>query len=151
MPIRHLILDEVQFAKDYTGATHMAIKDLYYECVTMLSETLMSNRWTNIFDAVDFLPNHLIATLEDFLRGFSTRYNDKWGTPNLVKQDHLVKFLMAFTIARPSALLSLPGLILHTTGFALDDLESQMVVLHTKMFYDKMRGVDQDPDRPDLL
>jgi hypothetical protein len=43
-PIRHLILDEAQYAKKLTGAILLAIKDLYYSSVIMLSGTFLANR-----------------------------------------------------------------------------------------------------------
>ncbi|CAO1604957.1 hypothetical protein XANCAGTX0491_008497 [Xanthoria calcicola] len=78
MPIRHLILDEVHR-------------------IGMLSGTLFSNRWTDIFGPINAIPGHPIATFNDFMRVFGTKYSDKQLDPTPTKQARLVKFLMAFT------------------------------------------------------
>ncbi|KAL8845940.1 MAG: hypothetical protein Q9221_008931, partial [Calogaya cf. arnoldii] len=50
---------------------------------------------------------------------------------------------MAFTIARPSTLLDLPGLVLHTETFRLGE-DGEMVAHWTKKFIEQVRSSDFD-------
>lgn len=137
--IRHLILDEAQSAKKLTGLTHAAIKSLSYASVIMVSGTFLANRWTDVYGLIDFLPGHPIDSMSTFLRIFATKVEGKWRDPPSTKQNRLIKFLMAFTIARPSSLLALPGLVISTRTFTIPFQSSDMVLYLTKKFYDELK------------
>ncbi|KAI4106552.1 MAG: hypothetical protein LQ339_003012 [Xanthoria mediterranea] len=149
MPIRHLILDQVQFVKNADTVTHKAIKALHYSRIGMLSGTLFSNRWTDIFGPINAIPGHPIATFSDFMRIFGTKYSEKQLDPSPTKQARLFKFLMAFTVARPSSLVKLKGLTVYNVSFNLG-ADAERVVYHTKKFLELVKK-SSDADIADLF
>ena len=50
------------------------------------------------------------------------------------RRSRLMRFLMAFTVARPASLVELPGLEINHEGFELTDEEREIVLYFTKMF-----------------
>lgn len=54
--IKHLVLNESQYAKNDSTATHRAIKALDYETLIALSGTLLCNKWHDIYGTLNLMP-----------------------------------------------------------------------------------------------
>ncbi|KAH0544431.1 hypothetical protein FGG08_001458 [Glutinoglossum americanum] len=139
MPIRHIVLDEVQYAKKEHGVAHKAVKSLYYSRNIMLSGTFLSNKWHDVFGVLDFLPGHPFQTRRGFMHTFGTRFDRTWLDPAPTKRARLVKFLMAITIARPSKLLKLPGKNVVAKEFKLGEEQANIVFHYVSKFFECLR------------
>ncbi|KAK8238849.1 hypothetical protein HDK77DRAFT_483467 [Phyllosticta capitalensis] len=73
-----------------------------------MSGTLPHNKWHNFSGYVDFLAEHPFEDHQRFLRAFSTLdYDGRVDRPEQDRMIFLQRFLMRFTIARPSSMLKL--------------------------------------------
>ena len=100
------------------------------------------------------MPKSPVPTFEDFMRLFGNSDKNPRSEPELSKQQRLIKFLVAFTVARPSSLLDLPGMTIHMSGFSLDKEEEEMMVAYTKAFYNLVKGsgdTNQDETPADTM
>lgn len=138
MPIRHLILDEAQYVKNWDTATHQAIKALDYLKFLAVTGTPIANRWWDIYGIIDFMKAHPFHTYADFIRVCGDSYSRR-ADPPPSKLPRLVKFLMEVTISRPATLLELPGLERTACPFLLNELEFDCVLLYTQMFLEALR------------
>lgn len=139
-PINHLILDEAQLVKRPDGMTHLAIKELYYRKAILLSGTFLANRWSDVYGLVDYLKGHPFESFADFMSVFGlSRFDEGYGRPPVSRQRRLIRFLQAFTFARPSSLLDLPGMKTNMVRFPLDAAAAERVIFYTKRFYDLLR------------
>jgi len=120
LPIKRLILDEAQVVNKETGVRHKAVKKLYFKAVVLLTGTPAHNKWHNFFGLIDFLRGHHFTTRSLFMKAFATQdYEGRIGNPDLSRMRLLQRFLQAFTIARPTDILKLPGVIRHRSSFKL--------------------------------
>lgn len=140
LPIRHLILDEVQFAKNDRSQTHKAVKALPYARLGALSGTFVANKWSDLFGILHLMPGeNPFNTARDFHRVYGNPHN-KFSEPTQTRLNRLIKTLQALTIARPSSILDLPGLHVSTFDFHLNSLKDiDMVLYLTKLFVDTLR------------
>lgn len=140
LPIKRLVLDECQRVNKRHGARHIAIKELYYEAVIMLSGTFLHNKWQDISGLVDFVNGHPFNTHRKFCRAFSTvNYKGVPEQPDEVKTRLLQRFLQAFTIARPSTVLELPEAVFYRDLFQLSDDEAALVLHHTVKYENALK------------
>jgi len=110
-PIRHLVLDEAQFAKNVVTKTYNAVRHLHYERILLLSGTFLANRWYDIFGFVSLIPGHPFNDFQQFMKTFARKEDSGYySCPSVSKRNRLVKFLMGFTISRPVSVLNLPSI-----------------------------------------
>ena len=139
LPIRHVVLDECQYAKNDLSSTHKAIKALHFEALAALSGTFVANKWYDLYGILHLMPGeNPFETRRDFHRVFGNQWV-KYHDPPPTRLDRLIKTLLAMTIARPSTILHLPELKLSTKLFHLDPQDSNMVLYFTKLFVDHLK------------
>jgi hypothetical protein len=127
LPFRHVILDEGHLAKKIGGAIHEAIKALYKERLVILSGTFVSNRWWDLCGIFDLFPRpHPFSTTLRFSKAFADLQNGRFTEPTLSKQNRLVKYLMGFTLARPSVVMDMVNMKVRYHDFVLDDNEASV-------------------------
>ena len=121
LPIRHLVLDEAQFAKNIATKTYDAVSNLWYERIMLLSGTFLANRWHDLFGLISLIPGHPFTNPQQFMKTFAQKEEDGIFTkPSKSKINRLIKFMMAFTIDRPISLLNLLPLKRQYHDFSLD-------------------------------
>ncbi|EXJ57118.1 hypothetical protein A1O7_07462 [Cladophialophora yegresii CBS 114405] len=134
-PIRHLVLDEAQFAKNVLTKTYDAVRHLHYERIMLLSGTFLANRWYDIFGFVSLIPGHPFKDFQQFMKTFAHREeNGYYSSPSVSKRNRLVKFLMSFTVARPVSVLKLPHLSREYHDFQLTDDEEAEVAFRVEKY-----------------
>ncbi|KAK5171130.1 uncharacterized protein LTR77_004274 [Saxophila tyrrhenica] len=136
LPIRTLILDESQLAKN-EGATHEALQDIDRRFTFMLSGTIFMNRWSDVYGGgVSFLKGHPFDTRASFNKSFAgVEGNSTIPNPSNSKWNRLVKFLLGAGISRPISLLDLPGLDIEVHAFLFTDKKVlSLVCLLVKKF-----------------
>jgi SNF2 family DNA or RNA helicase len=109
IPIKRLILDEVQVVNKRSGARHKAIMKLPAKAIVGLSGTLPHNRWHDMSGYFDFLKSHPFKSHADFMATFASQ--DAYGKsvrPDAARLRLLQRCLQAVLIARPSSVLKLP-------------------------------------------
>lgn len=123
LPIRCLVLDESQNAKNPSSSTHEAInKALYVKYTFLVSGTFLTNRWIDAFGAVDLLQGHPFDSLQKFVKAVAAVKVDQTNTnPTKSKEHRLVKFLQAMVVARPAELLDLQGVEVEAVEFVIQD------------------------------
>ena len=139
LPIKHLVLDEAQAAKNPESITHEAIRHLYYDAIFLVSGTFISNIWYGIYGFVSLLPGHPFKEREDFTRVFGRRKPGQiYLDPSPSKRNRLVKFLQAFVVSRPATLLQLEEIERATCSFRLSDRDANMAAYHAERFLKAM-------------
>ena len=109
IPIKRLILDEVQVVNKRSGARHKAIMKLPAKAIVGLSGILPHNRWHDMSGYFDFLKSHPFKSHADFMATFASQ--DAYGKsvrPDAARLRLLQRCLQAVLIARPSSVLKLP-------------------------------------------
>ena len=109
IPIKRLILDEVQVVKKRSGVRHKAIMKLPAKAIVGLSSTLPHNRWHDMSGYFNFLKSHPFKSHADFMATFVSQ--DAYGKsvrPDAARLRLLQRCLQAVFIARPSSVLKLP-------------------------------------------
>lgn len=139
LPFKHVILDEVQMAKNSDSLTHKAILCLYYQSVVMLSGTFVANTWLDSFSPIHFIPGHPFTSLDEFVRVFGNKQGEKIVPPVPTRKDRLVKFLMGFTVMRPRTCLEIPELNKHVWRFSLNDSEACNVLYFVQKYFEACR------------
>ena len=135
LPIRHLILDEAQFAKNVTTKTYNAVRHLRYERVLLLSGTFLANRWHDIFGLVSLIPGHPFDNYQQFMKTFAHKEaNGYYSSPSVSKRNRLIKFLMSFTVSRPVSVLNLPSINRNYYDFQLTDDEEAEVAARVEKY-----------------
>lgn len=135
LPIRHLVLDEAQIAKNVSTKTYKAVRHLYYDRIMLLSGTFLANRWYDIFGFVSLIPGHPFDDFQQFMRTFARKeQSGYYSSPSVSKRNRLLKFLMVFTISRPVSVLNLPPLSREYHDFKLTDDEEAEVAARVKKF-----------------
>lgn len=110
MGIKRLIVDKAQNVKNLSSQAHQAIKELRYESIILISDTFITNRWDEIYGLIDLMPCNPFPSIHHFHHVFSAKGGTEIARfPDLQRKDALIKYLMAFTIARPAYLLQLPN------------------------------------------
>lgn len=108
LPIKRLVLDEVQVVSKRWEITHKTVKDLFVKAVILLSGTVCHNEWHNVSGLVNFLQGHPFTTHKKFIKTFSSfSRSSPMGVPNPAQIATLQKFLQAFTVIRPPEVLPL--------------------------------------------
>lgn len=134
-PIRTLVLDEVQFAKNHLSVTHAALKALFYDRVLMLTGTPFANRWYDIWGLLNLFPtSHFCSSFETFMRTFaaidkSTMLHSVFPAPRELKL--LSKFLQSCTVARTNEVL-VPSMSIEYYNFELDDKSALVVMFYAE-------------------
>lgn len=152
-PIRHLILDEVQFLKKSSGVTHEAVKQLYASRTMLLSGTFIPDKWSDLFGVLQFFPRaHPFNTLKAFRKAFGTKDgDDRIGNPTISKRNRLIKFLQAITVSRPASILQLPDLKETTVRFELLEDQELQVAFWAMKFARSLKMSDSEADTSDIL
>ncbi len=134
-PIRHLVLDEAQYAKNVLTKTYDAIRHLHYERIMLLSGTFLANKWYDIFGFVSLIPGHPFQDFHQFMKTFAHREeNGYYSSPSVSKRNRLVKFLMSFTVSRPVSVLNLPPLTREYHDFQLTEDEEAEVAYRVEKY-----------------
>jgi hypothetical protein len=55
LPIKCLVLDEVQRVKNHTRRRHAAVQNLFYHLVLLLSRTFLDNKWLDVYRLLSFI------------------------------------------------------------------------------------------------
>lgn len=131
LPFKHVAFDEAQWGRDTEGITHQAVKALYRCCTLLISGTFIANRWFDVYHFLDLLPGHPFKDNKAFDRAFS---KDR-ARPPKTQFDNLIRFMMAFTVARPNSVLNLKGATIQHVDFALDDDEEREVTFWIMKWY----------------
>ena len=139
LPFKHVILDEVQMAKNSDSLTHKAISCLFYQSVVMLSGTFIANTWLDSFSPIHFIPGHPFTSLGEFVRVFGSKQGEKIVPPVPTRKDRLVKFLMGFTVMRPKTYLEIPESNRHVWRFFLNDSEACKVLYFVQKYFEACR------------
>ena len=146
VPIRHLVLDEAQFAKNITTRTYDAVRHLTYDRILLLSGTFLANRWHDLFALISLIPGHPFQDYEQFLKTFAHKEDSGYySTPSVSKRNRLVKFLMGFTISRPVSVLSLPPIKREFYDFVLTADEEASVAEYVRRFVQAMSTASRTP------
>ena len=98
-PIKRLVLDECQVVNKREGAKHIAVKNCYAKATIPLSGTLAHNKWHDLSGVMAFLRGHPIVDHSTILGIFSVNSGDEIDIAGIRLRQ---RFLLAFTIARPS-------------------------------------------------
>ena len=98
MPIRHLILDEAQYVKNWETANHQSIKGLYYKKLLAVTGTPISNRWWDIYGILHLMNHTPLTSPHDFFPIIGNPYLLR-AEPPPSKLARLVKFLMMLTVS----------------------------------------------------
>lgn len=142
LPIRCMVGDEIQYAKNPDGQTHKAIKRLRSRFKFLLSGSFLANRWYDAFGCMDFLDGHPFTTLPLYRRAFARKVEGRIMTdPSQSKSNRLVKFLQAMVVARPLHLLTLPNLNITEITFRLVDHSTiSLVIFLVRQFFQHLHG-----------
>ena len=138
LPIRHLILDEAQYIKNWETGIHKAIKGLVYTKFLAITGTPITNRWWDVYGIISLMKDTPLPTPGDFWRVFGNQYHRR-GEPPPSKLPRLIKFLMMMTVSRPASLMELPGLEIKEQPLELKAMDEDMVLIYTKLFLDTLR------------
>jgi len=148
LPIKRLILDEAQVINKETGVRHQAVLNLFFKAVVLLTGTPAHNKWHDFFGLIHFLRGHPFPTHSLFMKAFATQdYEGKIGNPDLSRMRLLQRFLQAFTIARPTNILKLPGVIRYRSSFKLKkEIEDEVYALYLQ--YTQLLSIRKSKSNP---
>lgn len=102
LPFKRVILDDCHRIKNENGDWFLAAKALYRRATVMLSGTILSKNWQDIFAPVSLLNGQPFHTRKEFMNAFAPG-DDSRGS-GLTKEGmvYLQRLLLAVLIARPS-------------------------------------------------
>lgn len=144
LPFKRVVLDEAQVVNKRNKPRHDAIKSLYYDSIIVMSGNLPHNKWHNFSGYVDFLAGHPFEDHQRFLRAFSTLdYDGRVDRPEQDRMIFLQRFLMRFTIARPSSMLKLKDCHSFRRYFNVDPAMAGMISEFVEAF-EKRRQMKGD-------
>lgn len=128
LPIKRLILDECQKISKHDGKRLFACQKLYYRAAVLMSGTILSNAWHDIWGPLSMLRGHPFGSFDVFMNRFRTKSaSGRLLSPNARQIALLQTLLQAFTIARPALLLQLPGLEQHVVWCKLSNKDAVKV------------------------
>lgn len=127
IPFKRMVLDEAQLVKKRTGARHKALLRIPHKAVIMLSGTFAHNKWHNISGYLDLVKGHPFDTHGKVMRFFSSSEIDGRSRLTTDRRTMLQRLLLAFCVARPSAVLQLKNCRRRTTPFELTETEAAEV------------------------
>lgn len=101
LPVKHMILDEANLAKNPEEVTHACLKAVHCILTIVVTDKLMPSKWRDCRCLLDFLPGHVFGNQKQFNRvfiGLEFTSNIGWS--------RLIKFLQAVVVARPAKFLA---------------------------------------------
>lgn len=138
LPIKLLILDEVQKAKNVElgrGKRSSAIRALFFRSCIQVSGTFMHNQWSDILANLLLVKGHPFTSTLLFNKMFvENTYNNRFQSLTPDRILIMQKLLLAFVVARPGSVLDLPGIIVWKHDFNLGTYDSRLVTLLVKKF-----------------
>lgn len=134
LPIRLLILDEIQMAKLFGGMRHNALKSLFYFALVGLTGTPMMNRWSDFFGILDLFPNEPLTSEAEYFRIFQTEEEYQFSNPTVDGRDRLIRYMQSTCFGRPASIREKPKLERYVVPFELDENEASLVVVFVEKF-----------------
>jgi SNF2 family DNA or RNA helicase len=108
-PWKRVILDEVQYLKNWDSVRHKAVARISTQGIIGLSGTLPHNRWLDLGAYLDFIKGHPYTDQGKFLAQFiQGSYDNSRRRPSPAAMSLLQRLFMAFTIIRPRDSIKLP-------------------------------------------
>ncbi|KAH8692962.1 P-loop containing nucleoside triphosphate hydrolase protein [Talaromyces proteolyticus] len=140
LPVKRMVLDECQTIKREEGRFFQAVRSVYRRGTILLSGTILSNRWFDVANPIAMLSGHPFDTRSKFMNALAvttknTRVN-AYGEPDIVS---IQRLMLAFTFARPSSCLLMPGAVMNDATFELT-AEELVKVTEATIRYERARA-----------
>jgi SNF2 family DNA or RNA helicase len=140
-----MVCDECQGVKNIQGAQFSALRHIQRMSTLLLSSTVIANRYVDLYAPLKLIGNIPITSRGEFKSNFGStqkptplqkqevgkRSKPKQVAPTRKRARRLQHLLNRVIIARPTALLHLPGIVVHTEIFELNKVE--LAESHTLM------------------
>lgn len=135
-----VILDEGHMAKSQTGKIHEAIRRIPKKSLFILTGSIVPNNVWDLFGIMHLFPGeHPFSTQERFRKTFAKKINNVYTEPSPSKLNRLVKYMMGFTVARPSSVLNLPGLVVQYHDITIDSRDAELSAVWAFKFVQAVR------------
>jgi len=131
-PIKRLFLDEAHRTNNTKSKRYHSLRTIPAQATVMLSGTFPHNKWNGWAGPVSFIKHQPIKDIGSFNRLFgSWDYNGRLEPePAMARLRLLQRFLMRFTVARPAAVLELPGVEHWKSTFELNKDDANLSENH---------------------